>query len=98
MRLVKVSGYKDRDRLVHHLRDGIAEDPFCSFVDKENGALLVDCDDGIRGSLCDDTEEVGGLREPFWGIAQSNSFRVPTFRHSRLSSWCVAGDAHTHTD
>ena len=95
MRLMKVLGHKDRELLVHHLRDGIAEDPFCSFVNKENGASLVDCEDGIRGSLGDDTEELGGLREPFSGIAPSNRFRVPRFRHSRSITWRVAGDADT---
>jgi len=95
MRLMKVLGHKDRDLLVHHLRDGIAEDPFCSFVNKENGASFVDCYDGIRGSLGYDTEELGGLREPLLAISQSNSFRVPRFRHSRLITWCVAWDAHT---
>ena len=96
MRVMKVSGHKDGDLLVHHLRDGIAEDPFCSFVNKENGASFVDCEDGIRGRLGDDTEELGGLREPFSGIAPSNSFRVPRFRHSRFITWRVAGAAHTH--
>jgi hypothetical protein len=90
MRLVKVSRHEDRDLLMHHLRDGIAEDPFCRFVNKENGASFVDCDDGIGGSLGDDTEELGGLWESFLGIAQSNSFRVPTFRHSPLTTWRAA--------
>ena len=98
MRFMKVLGHKDGDRLVHHLRDGIAEDPFCSFVNKENGASLVDCEDGIRGGLGDDPEELGLLREPFSGIAPSNSFRVPGFRHSRLITWRVAGDAHARAN
>jgi hypothetical protein len=98
MRLMKVLGHKDGDLLVHHLRDGVAEDPFCSFVNKENGASFVDCQDGIRGRLGDDTEKLSGLREPFAGIAPSNSFRVPRFRHSRLITRRVAGDAHTRAN
>ena len=98
MRLMKVSGHKERNLLVHHLRDGIAEDSFCSFINKENGASLVDCEDGIRGSLGDNTEELGGLREPFSEIASSNCFRVPRSRHGRLITWRVAGNAHTRAN
>src|ERR1700722_2243374 len=96
MRFVKVSGHKDGDLLVHHLRDGIAEDPFGRFVNKENSASFVDRDDGIGGGLGDDAEELGGLRRPLFGNAQSNSFRTPRFRHSRLTIWRVAWDAHTY--
>jgi len=98
MRLMKVSGHKERNLLVHHLRDGIAEDSFCSFINKENGASLVDCEDGIHGSFGDDAEELGGLREPFSEIAPSNRFRVPRSRHGRLITWHVAGDAHTRAN
>jgi hypothetical protein len=53
---------------VHHFRNRVAEDPFGGIVDEEDGASLVDSDDGIRSRLGDDAEELGGLGEPFEGI------------------------------
>jgi hypothetical protein len=68
VRLLEIAGHQHGDRLVHHFRNRVAEDPFCGIVDEEDGALLIDGDDGIRSRLGDHTEELGGVGEPFDGI------------------------------
>ena len=69
MRLMKVSGHKHIVTCwcASSPEDGIAEDPFCSFVNKENGASFVDCYDGIRGSLrLRHGRSWAGRGNPFW--------------------------------
>ena len=93
MCLAKVMGHEHRNRLVHHFRNGVAENSFSGLVDEENGALFVDGDDGIRSRFGDDTEELGGLRELFIGRDRSGGFRFPWFRHSRLVACSLAQKA-----
>src|SRR5580700_8539468 len=96
MCLAKVLGHEHGDGLMHHFRNGVAEDSFGGSVDEENGTLFVDGDDGIRGRLGDDSEELGGLREPFVGRDRSGGFEFPWFRHSRLVA-CYLPEKALHT-
>ncbi len=88
--LAKVMGHEHRDRLVHHLGNGVAEGSFSGGVDEENGTLLVDGDDGVGSRFGDDAEKLGGLRELFVGKDRSGDFGFPGFRHSRLVACSLA--------
>src|SRR4029077_13715618 len=86
MGLAKVVRHKHGDLLMQHFRNGVSEDSFRGLVDKENGTAFVDCDDGIRSRLGDDTEELGRLLEPLVGCDLSGGFWVPWFRHSSVTN------------
>src|SRR5260370_27353876 len=93
MCLAKVMGHEHGDRLVHHFGNGVAEDSFSSCVGEENGTLFVDSNDGVRGRLGNDTEELGGLRELFVGRDLAGGFEFPWFRHRRLVACSLAQEA-----
>jgi hypothetical protein len=86
MGLANVVRHKHDDLLMQHLRNGVSEDSFRGLVDKESGTSFVDCDDGIRSRLGDDTEKLGRALEPLVGCDLSVGFWAPWFRHSSVTS------------
>jgi len=66
-RFAMVVRHEHGDGLMQHFRNGVSEDSFGGFIDEKNSALTFDGDDGFGSRFGDDSEQLGGLDEPFTG-------------------------------